>query len=210
MDILKIFLELLLKLPGVWQRSNRDYYMDFIKGFEVSFERLHKDYVDSFSKYRNLFMEIEFPVDYESEIVKVIQSDSLFTEHIRAALYPISSHKKNKQIGPLISAISTYLNCASNSPEKVLTFKSLDIDFVSRYNMAQSIRPKVIDILLAEKNWNEVKKGRKEEAENSEIYRVQAIDELDQLFRHIQINYANVIKSFDDVKRDLLISKIKV
>jgi hypothetical protein len=210
MDILKMVIDLLLKLPGALQRSNRDYYIDFIKGFEESFERLHKDYVDSFSKYRKLLMEIEFPVDYESEIVKVIQSDSLFTEHIRAALYPISNHKKDKRIGPLIAAISGYLNCASHSPEEVLTYKSLDIDLVSRYNMAQSIRPKVIDIFLTEKDLIEIKKGRQEEANNSEIYRARAIDKLDQLFRHIQMNYAKVIKSFDDVKRDLLINKIKV
>lgn len=210
MDVLKIVIDLLLNLPEVWQRNNRNYYADFIRGFEESFELLHKDYVDSFSKYRKLLMEIEFPVDYESEIVKVIQSDSLFTEHIRAALYPISNHKKDKRIGPLISAISGYLNCASHSPEKVLTFKSLDIDFMSRYDMVQAIRPKVLDIFLTEKDLNEIEKGRKEEAGNSEIYRSRAIDELDQLFRQIQMNYAKVIKIFDDVKRDLLLNKIKV
>ncbi|MCI5209596.1 MAG: hypothetical protein D3910_12580 [Candidatus Electrothrix sp. ATG2] len=154
-------------------------------------------------------MEIDFPVDYKSEIVKEIRNDSLFSEHIRADLYPLANHKKDKRIGPFVKAVAGYLNCASNSPERALTFKEGDWDYLRRrYNMVQCIRPLVVDIVVSQRDRDEIEEGRKKEAMKSESYRTEAIKEFDELLRRIQLNYKEVIMSLDVVKRELLINEI--
>ncbi|HLP48143.1 MAG TPA: hypothetical protein VK186_02575 [Candidatus Deferrimicrobium sp.] len=66
------FISLLHEWLEAREKRNRDYYYDFIKDFRASFEVLHSNYVTSFEKYRNRFLEIEFPVDRDSDIVKEI------------------------------------------------------------------------------------------------------------------------------------------
>jgi len=90
---------------------------DHITPIYNEFELLHKEYLVSFEKYRELIQSSKYPLDDNNPIFDIIKTDNLFSMHMRINIIERSRVVKISELSRLVnfSEMSKVLN---NRPEK--------------------------------------------------------------------------------------------
>lgn len=187
------------------------------------FEKVHKAYLDSFEKYREL-LQASIQLDMNSPILDIIQKDNLFTADQRAKVFELAKVAEDDLVGSFVQSIYRYLVDARVvdplAPERIP-----DLVYV------QFWRRSLIEVLsnIFDENWQGVidpfggrpllddeqieleleqmfKKFNIELSDTRKIEKLKralALKELDNIVYEMQSAYQEVTGEFNKLKKDL-------
>jgi hypothetical protein len=112
-------LELLLKLLDRWidikkssQDVDRAFFADFVAPAIADFEAVHKDYLDSFRRYRDEIQNGKYDLDSFNPVFSMINQDSRSSRDLRLKLFELEKEHSLTAMGGLIRSIMEYLQLA--------------------------------------------------------------------------------------------------
>ncbi len=93
------------------RKQNRKTKLEnYVKPIYELFEELHSAYLESFSKYRDMVQNAqEDELQSDSNIIKMIQRDNLFTAHQRGKVFELAKAAEDEDVGKFMQAIYDYL-----------------------------------------------------------------------------------------------------
>src|ERR1044071_5709867 len=87
--MLELFLKLIDRFIDLAKRRqdiNRSFLTDFVAPAMADLEAVHKDYLESFLRYRNKLEDQTIPLGPEHPVLASIEKDNLFSEGLRAKI----------------------------------------------------------------------------------------------------------------------------
>lgn len=115
LDLVLKFIDRCIALVKRREQVNRSFYVDFVNPAFADFERVHKDYMDSFRNYREEIKTTSTYLDSDHPILDMIRRDSLFSVDLRAKLWELEDSHSDKTLGELVHAIISYLTCVAET-----------------------------------------------------------------------------------------------
>ena len=96
------------------QDVSRSIYDRQVVPLMTDFEAVHRNYLDSFSRYR-VTLRLDPPI--ASDFLDIIAADSLYSEDLRSRMRAFVTTGADERLRPLLEAIKDYLSLASLSVE---------------------------------------------------------------------------------------------
>ncbi|KAF5419947.1 MAG: hypothetical protein C5S44_09740 [Candidatus Methanocomedens sp.] len=87
------------------QEIRRNLLDDFVDPVFSEFESVHKNYLESFQKYRDIIKSSDNTIS----VARQIEEDHLFTEGQRGKLIELSNFSEEPVVGSFVTAIRSYL-----------------------------------------------------------------------------------------------------
>jgi transcriptional regulator of acetoin/glycerol metabolism len=191
--MIDLFLKLIDRCIALVKRreeTDRNMYTDFIASSFADFEAVHKNYLDSFQKYRDMIMNPELVLDARHPVVDTISKDGLFSTDLRSKISVLYDLKTDSLAGKFIEAIFNYVEFASKSNPLTILMMESAMESVL-YNFIRGAFTNSLDKVFRAK----LSQDKKREL---------ALKHLDQIVERIQVNHSAVIREHAALKRKLL------
>jgi hypothetical protein len=196
--MLDLFLRLIdrcIELAKRKEEKNKRFYAEFIAPAFADFEAVHKNYMESFMKYREMLLDEQFTLNSQHPVVNLVMSDSLFSDNIRSKVSDLSRMELHRSVYLFLFAIFEYMQCIINDSyldaTDALLFEHQDLEFLLTHCIIRhDFRKKLVDIF--QMSSDEVEK------------RMCAITILDNLVASMQMNYRVVLREYNNLKKCLL------
>lgn len=191
------------------QERRRNVFNDYVGPTYSDFMKLHKNYLESFRKYRAAIEVSQLPLDVRHPVFSEICSDSLFTKNYRAKLWQIEPIFRDTTVGPFTFAIFRYLVCISSLVSGISSSepRSLGTKGISILESDISIEPRfgTLDItnvprMVAFDSLTEIFMSRLDDAEK----RKEAMGYIDLIVQFLQNEHESVTTSYLLLKSELL------
>lgn len=191
-DLLFKLIDRCIQLKEHRNKRNRNLFTDFVEPIFIDFEKVHKDYVDSYRTYREMINKKK-----ASELVYAkIQEDILFSYSARLKLYRLRSLKYDPIVGDFIESIFAYVEYGVYLNDTYWRYHIVEGDKLFREpRVTNSPRENFISLAMTEltNSANSIKKRREA-----------AVDVVDRCLMNQQRNYAYVLAQYDLLKEQLL------
>jgi len=192
-DLVLKLIERCIALVKRREETNRTMYTDFIAPAFADLAAVHRNYLDSFQRYRDMIMNADFVLNRQHPVIDTVAKDGLFSADLRSKISTIYELRSDSVVGNFIEANFNYMNFASRSdPVRMLAMVSIIESVVP--NAARSIFSRSLDRILQRKMSQEKK-------------RELVVKMLDRVVAHLQSNYNQVILEHAALKRKLLMPK---
>lgn len=225
--MIELFLKLIdkcISLVKARQEQDKGFYTDFVAPAFADFEMLHKDYLDSFRRYRDVIETTNLPLNAEHSIFEMVRNDSLFSDNLRSKLremYGQFARSGLPEMNIFMYSVLRYLTYIVNitgrlhssvraitQTEKVKLLADLDAASISKDSPEESIRfsPAEADGRANFPRWfftiglKDIVEANLPEQEK----RKSALQLVSQNVRLIQYNYRRVIHAHAQLKKRLL------
>lgn len=194
LDLVLKLIEKCVDLAKRREKVSAELYKNFVAPAFKDFEAVHKNYLDSFRRYRALLSDTRIQFDSSHPIFAELREDSLFSHNLRVKLRVLRLLRNDPIFGSLLRVMFEYLNATCNSPlEDDET--TLDADYADYVDTFSNI----IRIGCG-KGLNEILSRAIPESER----RYAALGLLDALVAATQHAYENVVREFTNAKVTLL------
>ena len=97
-----------IRLVEQRQHSDQRLYEDFVGPALDDFEKVHRNYLECFQRYRSLVDDANFPLDERHPVLKRIGEDMLFWAQLRLKLEALQDFRKDPLFGGFITRIIEY------------------------------------------------------------------------------------------------------
>jgi hypothetical protein len=104
-DLVDKLIERCLQLAKHHREVNRNLFSDFVDPIYSQMEEIHKNYLDSFQKYRALIKSTNEPFDANHQILDLIREEHLFSEGRRLKILELSRINVSSDFARLIWSI---------------------------------------------------------------------------------------------------------
>src|SRR5690242_16457465 len=84
------------------EQVNRDLFNDFVEPAFADFKAVHRDYVESFRRYRTMISDEAIPLTRQHPIFQAIQSDNLYSQDLRNSVYALLPSANHPILGDFI------------------------------------------------------------------------------------------------------------
>jgi hypothetical protein len=182
--MLELFLKLIDRFIDLGKRRqeiNRSFFTDFVAPAMADFEAVHKDYLESFLRYRSMLEDQTIPLGPEHPVLTSIKKDNLFSEGLRAKILGLDPFLDDPVFGDFMLKVKLYLTEATTPPVLIIP------------NM-QSTRNSYWRTL------KEIVNSKDSDAEK----RRDALRALDNTVRWLQRYYSDVVGEYAEMKKKLL------
>jgi len=149
-------------------------------------ETVHKEYLDSFRRYRDLLENKKIPLTSDHPVFGAIEKDNLFSEGLRAKILQLDPLLGDKVFGDFLTRVKWYVSGASTLPE-IIEYEPWD-------GISQMRRVRYRNTFKSIING----KGSDDEK------RRQAIGALDESVHSLQLYYKAVLGAYAELKKKLL------
>ena len=192
--MLDLFLKLIEKFVDLQKRreeTNKALFKDLILPAFSDFEIVHKDYVESFKRYRDLIETTEEPLSDKHVVLRLIQKDSLFTEHLRTKAWGHDELYSDKIFGGFAIAIFKYLFCVTDNDSSLTDPRSNP--------RRRRLSDELTDVFQGiQDNDNE------NALQTNQTKKQCAIEVLDEHITDIQTQFSNTVNEYAKLKKRLL------
>ncbi len=185
LDLVDKLIDRCIALVKHQQEVQRSLISDYLEPINNELETVHKGYLTSFRKYRDIIKTSKKHFEPQHEIFDIIREDSLFSQGDRQKLWTLAEFSKAPMIGSFVAAIVDYLKFATED-----TAYLVDDPYIN-CNMYRARLYNGLDLIF-------------ESSETNEQKRLQAIKILDDITKALQDKYALVLSSYSQTKNSLL------
>jgi hypothetical protein len=193
MDLIDKVIDLCIDLFRYKREVSRKLFDDFVEPIHSDFESIHKEYLESFHKYRDLIKSSDEPLNLDNSILDMIKRENLFTAHDRArliALFKSIHGSKPFTISGVKHFIYRILGYLSIAQKNVLGSEE-GIDFIRDQRWRMGLLKELKDIFSDEQMLDKLKRDH-------------ALKVLDVLVAEMQVEYSEVTSSYFQLKEELL------
>jgi hypothetical protein len=95
------------------EEIDRTFFSDVVAPALTNLAAVHVDYIETFRRYRALLADSSHPTDSRHPIFEALQTDALFSWHLRSRMDEVVQLQRDDTLGPLIMAIEAYLGRGS-------------------------------------------------------------------------------------------------
>jgi hypothetical protein len=171
----------------VYKESRKNLYENFLQPAMADFDRVHKNYLNSYIKYSRLLSESKEPYNKNHPVFKMLKEDALFSIHIRSKLYSFYDYTNDQTLRRFVQSIRDYFNYSSES---------------ARFNNTLDYEMEKCSNCYRFDTYH----GLMYIFENKEIpnKKTQALIQIKMAVENLQDNYIKVIDSYNELKIKLL------
>lgn len=120
LDLILKLIDRCIALAKRREESNKEVYSNFVAPIFDDFEEVHKNYLESIRRYRDLLKDSDIALNENHPIFEELWGDSLFSASIRAKVQEVISLKYDPIIGKFIEAIERYIYWLEPLIQKIL------------------------------------------------------------------------------------------
>ena len=188
-DLLDKLIDRCIQLVQVREKQNRDLYTDFLAPTLDNFERVHKNYLETFAAYRKMLLSGSDPLTLDHPIFNKLIEDSKSSSDLRAKVLALRQYTKDPVLGRFIHRMCNYIIGHEDS------FKALEEGEATYLNAPRTAFSKGL-------------KGIFGEAIDEKGKRVESVALVDRISRDFQMSYQLIMDEHVRVKAKLLGLKI--
>jgi hypothetical protein len=185
LDLVDKLIDRCIALVKHQQEVQRNLLSDYLEPIYKELEIVHRSYLESFLKYRDIIKSSEQCFEPKHEIFDIIREDSLFSQGDREKLWTLAEFSKAPMTGGFITAVCGYLRFATKDTEYLV-----DDPYINS-NMYRARLFTGLDQIFESNDTNEKKRSR-------------AIEVLDDTTKLLQDKYASVLRAYSQTKDELL------
>lgn len=106
------FVDRIIQLAKQQQETDRKLNDDFLVPIVADFEKVHQNYLDSFSSYRSEIEKHSGSFDESHPVLARMQSDSLVSQNLRAKLEALRGFRTDPLFAPITYLTQCYIGSA--------------------------------------------------------------------------------------------------
>lgn len=99
----------LVSLLKAGQERDRKLHDDFLIDFASSMEALHRNYLETFTGYRETLQSTSAPLTADHPLIGMVEKDIVFTDQLRAKVRTLSEFENDPVFGSVANAARIYL-----------------------------------------------------------------------------------------------------
>lgn len=108
-DLLDKLIDRCIQLVERREKQDHDLYSDFVTPTLDIFEKIHKNYLETFIEYKHILESDKFPLNTDHPVFNKITEDSQLSSDMRAKIYALREYAKDPVLGRLIFRMCNYL-----------------------------------------------------------------------------------------------------
>jgi hypothetical protein len=196
------FIDRLISLLLRREAVNRATFNDTLAPAMASIDEVHKNYLESFARYRQGLKDASVHLDSSHPLFDSIKEDNLQSEHLRSKVSTLEPWLKDEKFGAFLSAIHAYL---SNASEPVLTTRTFPLqrkpEDIEKWDAGRA--PQMIRTGYERK----LKTILEDTKDNDDHRRKRALAALDAAVDGLQERYHQVRVAYAELQKKLLAPK---
>lgn len=108
-EIIDKLIDRCLQLVKHHEEQNQQLYSEFVAPALSDLEELHKNYMESFSSYRELLQSTDVVLNSAHPIFEQIKKDSLFSAELRTKAIVLRNFEHDPVVGSFVQAVAIYV-----------------------------------------------------------------------------------------------------
>src|SRR3954468_5170048 len=108
-ELVQILVDRCIALAKRREDVNRAIFVDFVVPLVADFEAVHRDYVESFRRYREMITTSPLELDTEHPVMEALRVDEVFSAALRLKIPSSSDFAHSETLGSLADAMQRYL-----------------------------------------------------------------------------------------------------
>ena len=109
LDLVEKLVDRLIQLATYRKQVRQQLLDEHVKPVFEAFEAVHREYLASFAKYRDVLKGSADPFEPNHPLLEAILTDNLFTQHERSRILELGQAADDPEVGPFMTAIRDYL-----------------------------------------------------------------------------------------------------
>jgi uncharacterized protein with ParB-like and HNH nuclease domain len=105
-DLIDKLIDRVIHLVETEKKQRKELFEQFVDPVFKLFEEVHKDYLESFERYRKLLSD---PTTDITIVIETIRKDNLFTQNQRAKLKALADVSEDSVVDPFVRYLHLYL-----------------------------------------------------------------------------------------------------
>jgi hypothetical protein len=175
------------------EQTNRSLFTDFVAPALADFEVVHKGYVDTFRRYRQMIETSSDFTELKRKLLYEIKVDNLFSASDRAKIWELERWVNDPVIGSFILAIIRYIGFDRNWEPEPEAMEVSSSDIIR--DVSQHVRESTGRVVI--QSIGQSPPGEEERREA-------AVEALEDMLYEVQANYAEVMREYSNLKDKLL------
>jgi hypothetical protein len=172
-----------------YKDAKKDTFKNFIEPAIADFEKVHVNYLDTFSNYLNILNTNTEPLNTNHPLFKMMEKDSLFSEHLRGKVFSFYDYSEDK-FEKFAFSIYDYLMYSNSAIRFNNTIEHREYIMCSNDIRYEAYRG--LTRIFSQDNGNE-KQKRKE-----------AIDQINGILKKLQNKHRKVIDNYNLLKKEFM------
>lgn len=172
-----------------YSEAKKDTFRNFIEPALADFEKVHVNYLDTFNKYLKILNTSNAPLNKNHSLFKMIENDSLFSEHLRGRGFSFYDYSDDK-FEHFAFSIYDYLMYSNSAPRYNNTIEHTE--YIMCSNIIRFEAYAGLYDLFSDDQYSDDQKRKK------------AIDQINSILRNLQDKHRNVIDNYNSLKKQLL------
>ncbi len=207
-DIVDKLIDRCIQLVRYKKEVSKSLFNDYVQPIQSDLEAVHRDYLDTFRKYREMIKAPKPPLNPRHPVLDSIKSDAVFNAQLRMKIHGVMAAASDPLLGDFIKSIWNYFYSVAERTESLLR------DEPRRYEAEDPKENHRIDYDSFDPIDPPDNQGRSvaydyledifRSAEPDEIKRDFAIEVIDSIVSVLQTNYANEIREYSRLKSVLV------
>jgi hypothetical protein len=180
------------------ESTSKELYKNFVAPIFADFEAVHRNYIDSFERYRDLIETSDHPLNEKHPVIAAIAKDSLFSDNLRSKIDSLEPVTSESTMVTFVEAVLYYVNCASHL--STILQLPLNAEGLIRVSGGRDgylyCAPRAF---LSKKLKDTLRSDAKRETKKSQL-----LDDLHNFVKFMQMNYRSVGQAHRALQKKLL------
>lgn len=207
-DIIDKLIDRCIQLVTYKKEVSKSLFNEYVQPIQSDLEAVHRDYLDTFRKYREMIKALGTPLNSRHPVLDSIKTDAVFNAQLRMKIHGLMAAASDPILGDYIKSIWSYFYSVAERTKVLLRDElrpteagDLKQDHRFDYNSSDYIEP-------PDNQGRSVAYDYLEDIfrsdEEDDIKRDFAIEVIDSIVSVLQTNYANQIREYSRLKSVLV------